>query len=112
LGRRSHGDVVCIGIGPDPAVPRPGEPALTTVAHMAARITDFYPPPATPPPEPLYWIWKVQDNGEGAHDPPDCGSAMLAVVAARAQAFCAAGAARNTAPSIRGNVQVRPPDPP
>jgi hypothetical protein len=110
LMRRSHGDVVCIGIGPDPSTPRPGEPPRPVVAHMAARITDFYPPPAAPPPEPLYWIWKVQDNGEGANDPPDFGSALNAVTGARAFAFCQVGDPRNMAPSIRGNVQVRPPD--
>ena len=35
---------------------------------MAARITNFYPPPAMPPAESVYWIWKVQENGEGAND--------------------------------------------
>src|ERR1700731_3225368 len=110
LLRRSHGDVVCIGIGRDASIPRPGEPPRLDVAHMAARITDFYPPPAAPPPEPVYWVWKVQDNGEGAHDPTDFGSALLGVPGARAFAFCEAGDARAMAPSIRGNVQVRPPD--
>ena len=110
LLRRSHGDVVCIGIGPDLSTPRPGEPPRPVVAHMAARITHFYPPPATPPPEPVYWIWKVQDNGEGANDLPDYGSALNGVTGQRASAFCAVGDARAMAPSIRGNVQVRPPD--
>ena len=110
LLRRSHGDVVCIGIGPDLSTPRPGEPPRPVVAHMAARITHFYPPPETPPPEPVYWIWKVQDNGEGANGPPDYGSALNGVTGQRASAFCAVGDARAMAPSIRGNVQVRPPD--
>ena len=111
LLRRSHGDVVCIGIGPDPSIPRPGEPPrLEGVAHMAAQITSFYLPPEAPPPEPVYWIWKVQDNGEGPDDPPDFGSALAGVPGARAFAFCKLGDARAMAPSIRGNVQVRPPD--
>ena len=112
LLRRSHGDVVCIGVGPDLSTPRPGEPPRPIVAHMAAQITDFYPPPAQPPAAPVYWIWKVQDNGEGANDLPDYGSALNAVDVARAFLFCERGDARAMAPSIRGNVQVRLPEPP
>ena len=110
LMRRSHGDVVCINVAADPAPQRPGQPPLLQVAHMVARITDFYPPPAAPPPEPVYWIWKVQDNGEGANDPPDYGSALNAVTGGAAANFCAHGDIRLMGPSIRGNVQVRPPD--
>ena len=110
LLRRSHGDVVCIGIGPDPAPPREGQPPLLVSAHMAARITDFYPPPESPPAEPVYWIWKVQDNGEGGKDVPDYGSALMGVTGVRAGQFCAVGDRRAMAPSIRGNVQVQPPE--
>src|SRR2546428_11255558 len=94
LLRRSHGDVVCIGIGPDLSTPRPGEPPRPIVAHMAAQITDFFPPPQPPPTQPFFWVWKVQDNGEGANDLPDFGSALLAVPAQRVAAFCAAGDTR------------------
>ena len=110
LLRRSHGDVVCINVAGDPAPPRPNQPPLSEVAHMVARITDFFPPPAAPPPEPVYWIWKVQDNGEGANDPPDFGSALNGVTGAVAANFCAHGDTRLMGPSIRGNVQVRPPE--
>ena len=110
LLRRSHGDVVCIGIGPDLSTPRPGEPPRPVVAKMAARITHFYPPPENPPSEPIYWIWKVQDNGEGANDLPDYGSALSGVIGTRAFPFCLVGDTRAMGPSIRGNVQVRPPD--
>jgi hypothetical protein len=110
LLRRSHGDVVCIGVGRDLSTPRPGEPPRPVVAHMAAQITDFFPPPETPPTGPVFWVWKVQDNGEGANDPPDFGSALLGVTAQRVAAFCAAGDRRDMGPGIRGNVQVRLPD--
>jgi hypothetical protein len=109
LLRRSHGDVVCIGVFDEPQPPRPGQPPLIGIAHMAARITDFYPPPSQPPPAPVYWIWKVQDNGEGAHDAPDYGSALMGVPEGTAYAFCLGGDQRLMGPSIKGNVQIRPP---
>jgi hypothetical protein len=112
LLRRSHGDTVCIGIFDEPQAPRPGQPPLLGIAHMAARITDFFPAPSEPPPAPLYWIWKVQDNGEGAKDVTDFGSALTAVPEGTAHAFCLGGDQRLMGPSIRGNVQVRPPGSP
>ncbi len=110
LRRRSHGDVVCIGVSGEPDTPqRTGEPPLLKIAHMAARVTDFYSTVQPPTPTPPYWVWKVQDNGEGSKDAPDYGSAMLGVPdAATAYAFCKGGDQRLLGPSIKGNVQVRP----
>jgi len=67
---------------------------------VAACRASTEPPP---PPDIEYGIFKVVDNGEGANDPPDGG-----VNRANAFLHCTAGLPRPTAPSIRGNVQVRP----
>ena len=100
LFRHSHLTTVCIGIEPRP----PGY-----AARFAAKFDRSEPlqePP--PPPDILYGIFTVVDNGEGANDPPDEGSALRGVNRANAFLHCTAGLPRPTAPSIRGNVQVRP----
>jgi len=100
LLRHSHLTTVCIGIEPSPH---------GYAARFAAKFDRSEPlPEPPPPPEIQYGIFKVVDNGEGANDPPDEGSALRGVTRANAFLHCAAGLPRPTAPSIRGNVQVQP----
>src|SRR5438105_15426287 len=47
---------------------------------------------------------------KGANDLPDYGSALNGGTGQRPFTFCDMGDPRAMAPSIRGNVQVRPPD--
>jgi hypothetical protein len=128
LVRRSHGEVVCLGVGPDLSTPRPGEPPRPTpadpdagepVAHVAALITYYEgepPPPTIDTTQPVYWIWKVQDNGEGGNAPfPDYSSSVAVAQPKDAfgqfvppYAYCQRGNAQNMGPLFHGNVQVRP----
>jgi len=58
-------------------------------------------PEPPPPPDIQYGIFTVVDNGEGANDPPDEGSALRGVNRANAFLHCTVGLPRPTAPSIR-----------
>ena len=98
----AHGDIVCMTVEGNVA-------RLGAVGENKLSAT---------PDAPIYVIMTVIDNGEGENDPPDRGSALLAVSGEpRARAHCAA-----TPPiphplglisdarvfwSERGNIQVR-----
>jgi hypothetical protein len=55
--------------------------------------------------EGITTIWRVQDNGEGANDPPDLGS--LIFFFANEQAHCLLRFQLPMTPSASGNIQVR-----
>jgi len=79
------------------------------LARFAAKFDRSEPVPEPPPPPDIqYGIFTVVDNGEGANDPPDEEAPCVGFNRANAFLHCTVGLPRPTAPSIRGNVQVRP----
>jgi hypothetical protein len=92
-GIRVHGIVTCLGID-------------GSLARLGGVVTRSSPPGLESPA-----FWRVVDNGEGRHAPPDLGS-DLAIFASPedVQEFCAVGFGDfpPLLSSLRGNIQVRP----
>jgi len=89
----SHAMVTCVTIEADGRTAR--------VGGVVDRAT-----PALP--EGTEGWLTVQDNGEGANDPPDRASAANAGMAGSAEFHCLTGFNRTLTPIEHGNIQVRP----
>jgi hypothetical protein len=96
LLRHSHGTVVCFTVEPNTSG--------GYTARIAASIDRTEPPL---PPTITHGIVTVEDNGEGAHDPPDRGSAINGRTEAGAYAHCATHSSPPMADVVAGNVQIR-----
>jgi hypothetical protein len=90
------GDVLCMTI-------------VGNRARIAALWTDFRVNNVkTPIPPGQNLLWTVEDNGEGANDPPDRASVMFQGTAAQGLFHCATGFILPLMPNNNGNVQVKP----
>jgi hypothetical protein len=110
LLRHSHGDVVCVSFSDVPGL-FGGNTAW--IAYRGDRSDPPVQQPAdcdpvsNPGPCITHGAIVVEDNGEGAHDPPDRASAVLGRTEQGARDFCRDRPLRPLGIVIRGNVQVR-----
>jgi hypothetical protein len=91
-GVRVHGIVTCLGIDGN-------------LARLGGAITRSSPPGFEGP-----TFWRVVDNGEGRHAPPDLSSDLIPFVPPEiVEEFCTVGFDfPPLIPSPQGNIQVRP----
>lgn len=96
LFRHSHGTVVCFTIE--------ANPSGGYTARIGAKIdrTSNVPPAGI-----THGILTVEDNGEGANDPPDRGSAINGRTEPGAFLHCATHSDPPMGTVIHGNVQIR-----